>query len=330
MYQSPTWQSGAVSTAKDSEMQFGLMTEPQLGMTYDTLLDLATWAERSGLDAFARSDHYSFMDTDAPHATDAFATLGGLARETSRLELVVLVSPITFRHPAVIAKTAATIDEMSGGRLRLGMGTGWMEEEHTKFGLEFFDQNERFERLEEALAYMHHAFGRVPGPFRGEYYTLEETEVYPRPSGSLPLIVGGQGPKRTPRLAGTYADEFNFVPASGEEAASRIALARAAADEAGRDPEALLISTMTAVVAGSDQAAFKDVLGRIAAADPFGRTADQLESSYRDRGRPVGTADEVQATIAEYAKAGFDRVYVQHFGPYETDLLDEVFTALRG
>lgn len=311
-------------------MQFGLMTEPQLGMTYDTLVELATWAEGAGLDAFARSDHYSFMDVHAPHATDAFATLGGLARDTSRLDLVVLVSPITFRHPGVIAKTAATIDEMSGGRLRLGLGTGWMEKEHADFGLEFFDQNERFERLEEALAYMHHAFGRTPGPFHGEYYTLEETEVHPRPSGSLPIIVGGQGPKRTPRLAGTYGDEFNFVPGSDEEVESRITLARVAAEQAGRDPDALLISLMTPVVAGSDQGAFKEILERTAAADPFGRSADDLESSYRQRGRPVGTADEVQSTIARYAELGFDRIYVQHFGPYETDLLEDVFEALRG
>ncbi len=311
-------------------MQFGLMTEPQLGMTYETLVALARWAERAGLDAFARSDHYSFMGIEAPHATDAFATLGGLARETSRLDLVVLVSPITFRHPAVIAKMAATIDGMSNGRLRLGLGTGWMEVEHAKFGLEFFDQNERFERLEEALIYMRHAFGYTSGPFRGEYYTLEETEVHPRPTGSLPIIVGGQGPKRTPRLAGTYADEFNFVPSSQEEAASRIASARSAAEQAGRDPDGLLISMMTQVVAGSDQNAFKEILNRIAAADPFGRSAADLETSHREKGRPVGTADEVQSTIAHYADLGFDRIYVQHFGPYETDLLDEVFTALRG
>jgi F420-dependent oxidoreductase-like protein len=310
-------------------MQFGLMTEPQLGMTYGTILDLARWAERSGLDAFARSDHYSFMDIDAPHATDAFATLGGLARETERIDLVVLVSPITFRHPGVIAKMAATIDEMSAGRLRLGLGTGWMQDEHTNFGFEFFDQNERFERLEEALQYMHHAFGRRPGPFRGTYYQLEETAVRPLPTGPLPIIVGGQGPKRTPRLAGTYADEFNFVPRPDVEVRERIDNTRAAAERAGRDPDEILISAMTAVIAGTDQASFEENLGRIASADPFGRQADQLADRYRERGLPIGTADEVQSRIAELASVGFDRIYVQHFGPYETDLLDDVFTALR-
>lgn len=310
-------------------MQFGLMTEPQMGMTYQSLLELAVWAEKSGLDAFARSDHYSFPEITAPHATDAFATLAGLARDTERLDLVVLVSPITFRHPAVLAKMAATIDEMSGGRLRLGLGTGWMDEEHADYGLEFFDQNERFERLEEALAYVHHAFGRRPGPFHGRYYTLEETEVHPRPTGPLPIIVGGQGPKRTPRLAGVYGDEYNLIPGRPEETTARITRARAAAEQAGRDPEALLISAMVPVVAGTDQDAFSEILQRIAAADPFGRSANEIESGYRKRGRPVGTADEAQSAVARYVALGFDRIYVQHFGPYELDLLDDVFTALR-
>jgi alkanesulfonate monooxygenase SsuD/methylene tetrahydromethanopterin reductase-like flavin-dependent oxidoreductase (luciferase family) len=311
-------------------MQFGLMTEPQLGMTYDTLLGLAQWADRTGLDAFARSDHYSFMDVVAPHATDAFATLSGLARETQRVDLVVLVSPITFRHPAVIAKMAATIDEMSSGRLRLGLGTGWMNIEHEKFGIEFFDQGERFSRLEEALAYMHHAFGRVPGPFHGDFYRLEETEVHPRPTGDLPIIVGGQGPKRTPRLAGEFGDEFNFVPRPDEEVVARIEHARASAERAGRDPGDLMISAMVAAIAGTDPAAFRDNLERMAAADPFGRTAEAIESRYRERGFPVGTADEVQATIAHYGELGFDRVYIQHFGPYDLELLDDMFKAVRG
>ena len=131
-------------------MEFGVMTEPQLGMTYDDQLDVARFAERIGLDVFARSDHYGFPGFEDPHATDAFASLAGLARETDRIGLCVLVSPVTFRHPAVIAKSAATIDEMSKGRLILGVGTGWMEEEHAQFGLPFPEWGERFARLEEA------------------------------------------------------------------------------------------------------------------------------------------------------------------------------------
>lgn len=309
-------------------MQFGLMTEPQLGMTYETLVDLARWTEDNGLAAFSRSDHYSFTGVDGPHATDAFATLGGLARETERIDLVVLVSPITFRHPGVIAKMATTIDEMSGGRLRLGVGTGWMEQEHTDFGFEFFDQGERFERLDEALQYLWHAFGRTEGPFHGRHYRLEATEVRPRPTGPLPIVVGGSGPHRTPRLAGTYADEFNVFLDDLEEMRVRIGRARAAAAEAGRDPEQLMISLMTGVIAGTDPAAYEENLRRIAAVDPFGRPAERLAERYEERGAPIGTTDQVQETISRLQGVGIDRLYIQHFGPYEHDVLEDTFRAL--
>lgn len=309
-------------------MQFGLMTEPQLGMTYETISRLANWVEDRGLDAFARSDHYAFGGVEGPHATDAFATLGGLAIETESIDLVVLVSPITFRHPAVIAKMAATIDEMSNGRLRLGLGTGWMDKEHEDYGLEFYDQGERFARLEEALEYVHHAFGRAEGPYHGDRYQLRETTVRPLPTGHLPIVVGGSGPRRTPRIAGTWADEYNLFVRDPEEIRVRWDRARQAASDAGRDPDDLLLSVMTGVIAGPDQAAFEDNLARIAAADPFDRSADDLESGYRKRSLPIGTAAEAQEAIQRFAEVGVERVYVQWFGPYELDLLESTFEAL--
>jgi alkanesulfonate monooxygenase SsuD/methylene tetrahydromethanopterin reductase-like flavin-dependent oxidoreductase (luciferase family) len=310
-------------------MQFVLMTEPQLGMTYETITDLAQWAERSGLAGFSRSDHYSFGGVEGPHATDAYATLAGLARDTERIDLCVLVSPITFRHPGVIAKMAATIDEMSGGRLRLGMGTGWMEKEHTDFGLDFFDQGGRFDRLEEALEYLHHAFGRKDGPFEGEHYSLEETTVRPLPTGDLPIIVGGFGPKRTPRIAGTWGDEFSFGITNDFEAVRvRVERMREAAEKAGRDPDAILVSMMTAAAVGTDQAAYESNLARIAAADPFGREASALAERYEERGVPLGSADQAQETVGRLEEAGIERLYIQHFGPYEHDLLDDTFRAL--
>ena len=312
-----------------SGVQFGLMIEPQMGMTYEAILDLARYAQDRGLDAFARSDHYSFARVRAPHATDALATLAGLARETTRIDLVVLVSPITFRHPAVIAKMAATIDEMAGGRLVLGVGTGWNEDEHTRFGIPFYDQAERFDRLEEALAYLSHAFGRLPGPFHGEHYRLEDTEVRPLPVG-LRMIVGGGGERRTPRLAGAYADEFNLMIHDPADIRTRVERAREAAEEAGRDPAALRISVMAPVIAGRDAAAFAGVLHRMSEADPMGRDAATLEERYRQRGLPVGTADEVQANLAALAEAGVSRLYLQHFGPFDHDLLDQLFGVLRG
>lgn len=304
------------------------MTEPQLGMSYETQRALATFAERRRLAAFARSDHYSFQGMEAPHATDAFASLAGLARDTSSIGLVVLVSPITFRHPAVIAKNAATIDELSNGRFALGVGTGWMELEHSEFGIEFFDTSTRFDRFEEALAYLHHALGRREGPFNGRHYSLLAEAVRPLPTGTLPIIVGGSGERRTPRLAGTFADEYNLTIRPRDEMVKRIERAREAAVAAGREPSDIRISVMTAVVAGHDGAAYERNLARIADADPFGRSADAIAQRYRERGLPIGDADSVAETVARLAEIGVDRIYLQHFGPHDEDLLDEAFDTL--
>lgn len=309
-------------------MQFGLMTEPQLGMTYARIRDAARFAERIGLEVFARSDHFDFPDSEPPHATEAFATLGGLAVETSEIELCVLVSPITFRHPGLIAKAAATIDEMSGGRLLLGIGTGWMEEEHDLLGLRFPDQGERFDRFEEALAYLRAAFDPAAPGFSGEYYSLAARPVLPTPR-RLPIVVGGKGPRRTPRLAGTYADEFNVFAGDPEDIRERVERARAAAADAGRDPGALRVSLMGPAITGTDAAAYRENLERIAAADPFGRTAERIEERMTDRGLPIGPPDRAAEALAAFAAAGVTRYYVQHFGPFEEDLLEDLFTGLR-
>jgi alkanesulfonate monooxygenase SsuD/methylene tetrahydromethanopterin reductase-like flavin-dependent oxidoreductase (luciferase family) len=308
-------------------MEFGLMTEPQLGMTYDELLGAARFAERIGLSVFARSDHYDFPRIEPPHATEAFATLGGLARETARIELCVLVSPITFRHPGVVAKMVATIDEMSGGRLLIGVGTGWMQEEHDLLGLPFPDLSERFDRLEESLAYLRAAFSG--GSFSGEYYALADREVRPLPTNAR-IVVGGSGPKRTPRLAGTFADEFNVAFAPPEEIETRVARATQAAAAAGRDPETLKISVMGGAITGTDDASFRANLEQIAAADPFGRGPDDLESRFRERGMPVGPAAEAREALARLTDAGVQRFYLQHFGPFDEDLMEQLFEALRG
>lgn len=188
-------------------MEFGLMVEPQVGGSYSELRDLARWAEDQGIDAFARSDHFLNQDASAP-STDALTTYGGLAEATHSIQLVVLVTPLTFRHPAVIAKTAATLDEMSGGRFALGVGTGWMQSEHDAFGLDLPPLAERFDRLGETLAYVHAAFTSNEG-FEGRYYHLDPIDVLPRPA-SVPIVVGGSGPKKTPTYAGQFADEYNL------------------------------------------------------------------------------------------------------------------------
>lgn len=311
-------------------MELVLMTEPQLGMTYERILDLARLADRLGLAGFSRSDHYGFLDMAPAHATDAFATLAGLARDTERIQLCVLVSPITFRHPAVLAKMAATIDEMSGGRLALGVGTGWMEQEHRAYGIDFHDLNGRFERLEEALVYLAHAFGRRSGSFEGDHYRFDVEAALPGPTGPLPIIVGGSGERRTPRLAGSYADEFNMGIRPPDAMRLRIDRAREAAANAGRDPEALRISVMTGAIVGSTESSFEANLRRIADADPFDRTADDLKATYTERGLPFGTADQVAEVVGKLVEVGVSRMYYQALGPHEHDLIEETVEVLRG
>jgi len=204
------------------------MTEPQLGGTYDDLLRFARHAESLQLDSFARSDHLSWRGAPMA-ATDAFATLGGLARDTESIRLCVLVTPITFRHPAVIAKNAATIDQMSGGRLDLGVGTGWNEHEHDVLGLYFPDQAERWERFADALDYLETAFSEEGREHRGPYYSLT-TNVLPKPTG-IRIVIGGSGLKRTPTLAGRWADEYNTFIGDPDEIAARVAVMRAAAGD---------------------------------------------------------------------------------------------------
>ncbi|MDH5615834.1 MAG: TIGR03560 family F420-dependent LLM class oxidoreductase [Acidimicrobiia bacterium] len=307
-------------------MDFALMTEPQLGGTYEEQLAAARWAEQTGLVAFARSDHYYSSRQPPAEATDAFAVLAGLARETTRIRLCVLVSPITFRHPAVLAKLAATIDQMSGGRLDLGVGTGWMDLEHDAFGLPFPAWNERFGRLEEALLYLKAAFSDGPQAFAGRYYELE-ADVRPNPETTIPIIVGGQGPSRTPRLAGTYADEYNHFIANPSEIATKIDRVRRAAQETGRDPGKVTMSVMGPVLVGRDEADYRQKLGAVAAArnDP----PEELERRWASLGIPLGPPSRVAETLAGLRNAGISKFYVQHLDLADLTSLDQTFEVLR-
>ena len=306
-------------------MRFSLMTEPQLGGTYDQLLDLALWAEDQGMVSFARSDHYYSSREPRPDATDAFATLAGLARDTSSVRLCVLVSPITFRHPAVIAKTAATIDQMSGGRLDLGVGTGWMDLEHDVFGLPFPEWSERFERLSEALPYLRAAFEQDRASVAGAHYSID-AEVRPQPTGTR-MVVGGSGPIRTPTLAGTYADEYNHFPASPEELAPKIDVLHRAALTAGRDPEAIEVTIMGPVITGQDEADFRQRLSRAAMerdADP-----DALLKRWTEAGIPVGPPDRVKETLAALERVGVNRYYLQWIDLDDREGLETTWEAVR-
>lgn len=297
------------------------MTEPHMGGTYHQQLEAARWAESEGLVSFARCDHYLSGADPTPDATDAFAVLAGLARETSGIRICVLVTPITFRHPAVIVKNATTIDQMSGGRLDLGIGTGWMDLEHDAFGIPFPDWPERWSRFEEALDYLDAAFGDDPAEFNGTHYSLDAT-VRPKPTG-VRRIIGGSGAKRTPTLAGTRAEEYNFFLCPADTARERIAVMRDAADD--RDVEA---TVMGPALVGRDEGAYRDRLDQ--AASRRGVSPDDLEKRYADNGYIVGTPERVAETVAGLEEAGVQRIYVQWLDLDDLDTMRETVSIVRG
>ena len=271
-------------------------------------LELARWAEAEGLAGMAVADHYLTRPEGDPYALDQLTVLAGIAAQTRSLELSTLVSPITFRHPAVMLKVAQTIDEISGGRFTLGVGAGWMQQEHDRFGLTLFGMDERFDRLAEALGYLRSALSGNNEGFTGSYYQLAPGPAPEPTSPGLRIVVGGGGPRRTPDLAGTYADEFNAFP-SKVPFRLRIERARAAAVAAGRDPEELFISTAFPLVVGADSSEADDRIAEVARlrdADP----AD-IKNRWSELGIPVGTADEVRSHLDELATVGVRRVYFQ-------------------
>ncbi len=308
-------------------MEFGVMVEPQLGGSYDDLLAIARSAEEAGFTSIARSDHYLAGEKSEP-ATEALTTIAGLARETSDIKLTVLVTPITFRHPAVIAKTAATLDEMSGGRFELGIGTGWMESEHRAFGIDLPQMRTRFSLLFETLAYVHAAFGRTSGGYVGRHYRLEDIEVLPQPATKLPIVVGGTGMKRTPALAGRFADEYNMFACDAETLAARLEVLTATASELGRDPAEIKISVMSSAVLGADEAEYRELLKAAAAARD--REPEEVEEAWNQRRVLHGTYEQAAEQVAAYGAEGVDRIYIQHFDPLG-ELNTEVFARqLRG
>jgi F420-dependent oxidoreductase-like protein len=284
-------------------MDLRIFTEPQQGASYDTLLAVAKATEDLGFDAFFRSDHYLVMgDGDGlPGPTDAWITLAGLARETSRIRLGTLMTAGTFRLPGVLAIQVAQVDRMSGGRVEFGLGAGWYEAEHTAYGIPF--PKEKFDRLEEQLAVITGLWSTPLGEtfdFDGTYYQLKDSPALPKPAQSpVPVLVGGMGAKRTPELAARYAAEFNVPFASVEDTGRQIERVRAAAKAAGRTDE-LVYSNALVVAVGKDDA---EVARRAAA---IGRDVEELKANGL-----AGSPAEVVDKIGRYAEQGSTRFYLQ-------------------
>ncbi|WP_125777857.1 LLM class F420-dependent oxidoreductase [Antribacter gilvus] len=298
-----------------------IFTEPQQGASYDDQLAVAKATETLGFSAFFRSDHYLAMGGDGlPGPTDAWTTLAGLARETSTVRLGTLVSSATFRHPGVLAIQVAQVDQMSGGRVELGLGAGWFETEHTAYGIPF--PAKRFGLLEEQLEVLTGLWGTPVGStysFQGEHYTLTDSPALPKPAqAKIPVIVGGGGPKRTPALAARFADEFNLAFPEIDSIPARLDVIRAACKDVGRDPETLTFSAALVLAVGSDEAEF----ARRAAA--IGREPAEL----REHG-VAGTVAEAADRLAALRDAGISRVYLQVLDLQDLDHLDLVAREVR-
>ena len=287
-------------------MELRIFTEPQQGATYDDLLAVALTAEELGFGAFFRSDHYLGMGTEGlPGPTDAWVTLAGLARDTSTIRLGTMMTSATFRHPGPLAIAVAGVDQMSGGRVELGLGAGWFEQEHTAYGIPFPSPGERFDRLEEQLAVITGLWATPEGErfsYDGAHYRLADSPALPRPvqRPRPPVLVGGLGKRRTPALAARHADEFNLPFVDEETTGAQFVRVRRACEEIGRDPDELVWSNALVLCVGEDEAE----VGRRAAA--IGREAGEL----RDNGL-AGTPDEVVDKIRRYAELGTERVYLQ-------------------
>ncbi|GAB2843914.1 LLM class F420-dependent oxidoreductase [Microbacterium insulae] len=286
-------------------MEYCVFTEPQQGASYDDQLAFAQTAERVGFDGFFRSDHFLRMGAGdpLPGPTDAWTTLAGLARETSRIRLGTLVSSVTYRQPGILAIQVAQVDAMSGGRAELGLGTGWFEREHRAYGIPF--PAKRFDLLEEQLAIVTGLWNTPAGEtfdFHGRHYDLEDAPPLPRPTQPrMPVIVGGAGPKRTPELAARFATEFNIGFRSESEIAERFAGVRDACERIGRDPATLQLSVALPTLAAPTE----DGLARRAAA--IGRTVDELHPDVNI----VGARAEIAAKVERLVALGADRVYFQ-------------------
>ena len=290
------------------------MIEGHEGVTWEQWCALAEACEEHGVETLFRSDHYiSQSDESGKVAHDAWTTLAALAQRTTKLRLGTLVSPATFRTPALLANAAATVDHVSGGRIELGLGAGWMEREHRAFGFPFPEVGVRVEMFAEQLEIVHRLWTEERVDFRGRHYTLENAPGLPKPvqQPRPRLLVGGGGRRGTADPAARFADEYNSPFASPEDYAAIRARVVAACERAGRDPATMAFSTMTGCLIGSSR---EEALGR--AQQLYGRVQRDADfetwlAGYEQRAL-IGSVDEVAARLREYEQAGVERVMLQH------------------
>lgn len=288
-------------------MDFRVFVEPQQGASYTDQLAIAQAAESLGFSGFFRSDHFVAMSGDGmPGPTDSWVTLGGIARETSSIRLGTLVTSATFRHPGPLAVSVAQVDEMSGGRVEFGIGTGWYEREHEAYAIPFPPPGVRFARLTEQLELITGLWTTPVGEtfdYAGANYALKNSPALPKPvqRPHPPIIIGGLGAKRTPMLAATFADEFNVPLSSLDTIRTQFERVGAALAANGRSPDSMTYSASFVVCAGRDD---EEITRRAAA---IGRDLDEL----RTNSPLVGTPNEIVDRLGPFGEIGVQRVYLQ-------------------
>jgi F420-dependent oxidoreductase-like protein len=298
------------------------MIEGQEAVAWDQWLALARACEDHGFEALFRSDHYLSVEGKTERGTlDAWATLAGLAAVTDRIRLGTLVSPATFRHPAVLAKSALTVDHISGGRVEVGLGAGWNEAEHRAFGFEFPSTRTRFDVMEEQAEIVVRSFDEGAFSFEGEHYKVENLDALPKAvqRPRPPLLMGGVARPRSLAIAARWADEYNTVFVGPEEAGKRRDRWARAWEEAGREAGDLVFSLMTATVVGADEAEVRERVERLAGRR--GVDPDDMLSGARASGI-VGTVDEVVDRLMAYEAAGVQRVMLQHLLHDDVEMLE--------
>jgi F420-dependent oxidoreductase-like protein len=310
------------------------MIEPQQGLSYAEQLEIARLAERIGFEAFFRSDHYrSFPGPDDNPTTDAWTVLAGIARETTRIRLGTLVSPVTFRHPGSFAKVVTTADEMSGGRIEVGVGAGWNEPEHRRLGLAFPEIVERADLMEDELAILHGLWEEPDGwSFEGKKLRIESASFAPKPiqRPHPPIIVGGEGSPRSLRLAARYADEYNMSSSDPDSCAEAFARLETECRRIGRDPAAVVHSVMAGMLIGRDEAELAArVKVQLAVVGDAGLDAQGWLEERRKRW-VAGTPTEARAMVARFAKAGAQRIILQDMLPRDYGMIELAAHELLG
>jgi F420-dependent oxidoreductase-like protein len=312
-------------------MRICVMVEGQEDVTWDDWVALARACEQGGLEGLFRSDHYSSVfDAKGRGSLDAWATLSALAACTERIRLGTMVSPATFRHPSELAKVACTADHVSGGRIELGLGSGWSEQEHRAYGFPFYDMKTRLEIFAEQLEIIHRQWTEDSFSFSGRHYTLEDCSALPRPvqRPQPPLIVGGRGTPGTVVPAARFADEYNTVYTSPDELRTRRARIIAACEEVGRDPSTMTISLMTGFIIGSDRTELLEHARRVMArtgaqGEPAGYLLQQTAAGWI-----VGTVDQAVAQMRALADAGVERFFMQHLDHTDLDVVELLGTEI--